>query len=91
MEAEFLAPTLDNHRTALHFVLEYAGRRVNATITIEALEQHFWLSAGANAAQVLKVFDDGRRRILAVAARKWLSAAVGKSVALTARDFKAPT
>jgi hypothetical protein len=51
-----------------------------------ALEEHFWLPAGADPARTLKAFEDGRNRIVAVAQRKLL-ARPDEPLWLTVNDF----
>lgn len=55
-------------------------------ITREALEDHFWLSPGADAGRMLKTFADGQKRILAVAERK-IRVHPDQPVRLTSVDF----
>ncbi|MFM0260009.1 DUF1488 family protein [Paraburkholderia sediminicola] len=68
------------------FVISARNQSVQCSISREALEQHFWLPAGANDARTLKAFADGRQRISAAAERRTLKSA-GASIALTAADF----
>jgi Protein of unknown function (DUF1488) len=68
------------------FVISARNQPVQCSITREALEQHFWLPAGANDARTLKAFADGRLRIMAAAERRTLKSA-GAPLALTAADF----
>ncbi|AUT75567.1 DUF1488 domain-containing protein [Paraburkholderia hospita] len=68
------------------FVISARNQSVQCSISREALEQHFWLPAGANDARTLKAFADGRLRIMAAAERRLLRS-VGAPVALTAADF----
>ena len=58
------------------------------TMSRDALEQHFWLQSGASETRVLKAFEDGRRRIMAVAARKALAHG-GERIVLSVADFDA--
>jgi hypothetical protein len=68
------------------FVIFVRNQPVQCSISREALEQHFWLPAGANDARTLKAFADGRWRITAAAERRTLKSA-GAPIALTAADF----
>jgi hypothetical protein len=73
---------------AVIFQLSTRGRDLECAVTLEALEQHFWLQRGAGEERVLKTFADGRKRIVAVAERKML-ARPGEKVLLTISDFVA--
>nr|WP_023842671.1 DUF1488 domain-containing protein [Burkholderia sp. M701]BAO19129.1 protein of unknown function DUF1488 [Burkholderia sp. M701] len=68
------------------FQLLSRGHDVECAITREALEQHFWLRRDADDARVLQTFEDGRKRITAIAERKLL-ARPGDKVLLTSDDF----
>jgi|GEM_PF-462174 len=68
------------------FQLSSRGRELECAITREALEQHFWLRRDADDARVLQTFEDGRKRITAIAERKML-ARPGEKVLLTIDDF----
>jgi hypothetical protein len=68
------------------FVISVHNQPVQCSISREALEQHFWLPAGANDARTLKAFADGRWRITPAAERRTLKSA-GAPTALTAADF----
>jgi hypothetical protein len=81
-----LEPTVSADGRAVNFMLSARGRDLECAVTREALEQHFWLQRGAAAARVLKTFEDGRKRIMAVAERKML-ARPGERVLLTINDF----
>jgi hypothetical protein len=65
-----------------------SGDRVNVAcaITREALEDHFWLPAGADQVRMLKTFADGQRRIVAAAERK-IRLRPSEPVRLTVDDF----
>jgi hypothetical protein len=39
----------------------------------DTLDVHFWLPPGADASRTLRTFEDGRKRIVAVAKRKVLA------------------
>ena len=55
---------------AIAFELVAAGRVVRCTVSREALQDYFWLQPGADDARMLKTFNDGRGRIVAIAERK---------------------
>ncbi|MFL9912838.1 DUF1488 family protein [Paraburkholderia sp. RL17-337-BIB-A] len=54
----------------IDFRLAQATDFAECAITREALEVHFWLPPRAKASRMLKAFDDGRNRVVAVAQRK---------------------
>jgi len=64
-----------------------AGRVVKCTVSRDSLQDHFWLQPGADDARVLKIFNDGRQRIVAVAERKARRLAT-PSIHLEASDFR---
>ncbi|WP_035569007.1 DUF1488 family protein [Caballeronia sordidicola] len=72
---------------AVAFELIAAGRIVKCTVSRESLQDHFWLQPGADDARMLKIFNDGRRRIVAVAERKARRLATA-SIMLKAADFQ---
>jgi hypothetical protein len=72
---------------AVAFELIAAGRIVKCTVSRESLQNYFWLQPGADDARILKVFDDGRQRIVAVAERK-ARQLVTASIRLEAADFQ---
>lgn len=87
--AATLELTLSPDRKLVMFVITVREREVPCTITRDALEQHFWVPVGASDVRILKAFEDGRKRIMAVAERKWLKLTpmpVAR-IALTAADF----
>jgi hypothetical protein len=86
VEALEFEPSLSPDGRGVVFVLSRSDRDVECVITREALEQHFWVQPGATEARVLKVFCEGRRRILAVAERK-ARARGGERIVLTVDDF----
>ncbi|WP_116119889.1 DUF1488 family protein [Paraburkholderia sp. BL6669N2] len=55
------------------FTLSVCGRKVEGAVARDALEQHFWLPRGADAARTLRTFENGRSRIVALAQRKLLA------------------
>jgi hypothetical protein len=83
-----LAPLIDPDGRRLNFTLSLRGREVDCSISREALERHFWLQPGASDTRILKAFEDGRGRILAVAERKALAHA-SERISLGATDFEA--
>jgi hypothetical protein len=72
---------------AVAFELIAAGRVVKCTISRESLQHYFWLQPGADDARVLRIFNDGRQRIVAVAERKARRLTVD-SIQLEAADFR---
>jgi hypothetical protein len=55
---------------AIAFDVIAAGRVVRCTVSRESLQDYFWLQPGADDALMLKIFNDGRQRIVAIAERK---------------------
>ena len=55
---------------AIAFELVAAGRVVRCTVSRESLQDYFWLQPGADDVRMLKIFNDGRQRIVAIAERK---------------------
>ncbi|CAG4885620.1 DUF1488 family protein [Paraburkholderia saeva] len=86
MEIVEFEPSVSPDGRAVVFVLSLRGRDHECSVTREALEQHFWLQHGAAEARILRTFDDGRKRIFAVAERKLLANPGGR-VVVTANDF----
>ena len=80
-------PTVVGGGLAVAFELVAAGRVVKCTVSRESLQHYFWLQPGADDARVLKVFNDGRQRIIAVAERKARRLAAA-SIHLEASDFQ---
>jgi len=72
---------------AVAFELIAAGRVVKCTVSRESLQRYFWLQPGADDARILKIFNDGRKRIVAVAERKARRLA-DVSIHLEAADFQ---
>ncbi|WP_213766503.1 DUF1488 family protein [Caballeronia sp. dw_19] len=83
----FVEPTVVGGGLAVAFELLAAGRVVKCTVSRESLQHYFWLQPDADDARVLKIFNDGRRRIVAVAERKARRLAAA-SVHLEAADFQ---
>ncbi|CAG4898239.1 DUF1488 family protein [Paraburkholderia gardini] len=86
METVQIEPSISPDRRAVIFVLSLREKDHECSITREALEQHFWLQPGASEARILRTFNDGRKRIFAVAERKLLANPGGR-VVVTASDF----
>src|SRR5471032_308766 len=80
-------PTVVGGGLAVAFELIAAGRVVKCTVSRESLQHYFWLQPGADDARVLKIFNDGRQRIVAVAERKARRFATA-SIHLEAADFQ---
>ena len=57
---------------AVAFEVIAAGRVVKCTVSCESLQRYFWLQSDADDARLLKIFNDGRQRIVAIADRKAL-------------------
>ena len=72
---------------AVAFELIAAGRVVKCTVSRESLQRFFWLQPDADDTRVLKIFNDGRHRIVAIAERKALRLAAA-SIRLEAADFQ---
>ncbi|MFT4439109.1 DUF1488 family protein [Caballeronia sp. 15715] len=60
---------------------------MKCTVSRESLQRFFWLQPDADDARVLKIFIDGRHRIVAIAERKALRLAAA-SIPLEAGDFQ---
>jgi hypothetical protein len=80
-------PTVVAGGQEIAFEVISAGRVVKCTVSRESLQHYFWLQPGAGDARVLKTFNDGRRRIVAIAERKALRLAAA-SIHLTTSDFQ---
>ncbi|SAL71080.1 hypothetical protein AWB69_08545 [Caballeronia udeis] len=80
-------PTIVGGGLAVAFELVAAGRVVKCTVSRESLQHYFWLQPDADDARVLKIFNDGRQRIVAVAERKARRLAA-TSIHLEAVDFQ---
>ncbi|MFM0619324.1 DUF1488 family protein [Paraburkholderia nemoris] len=86
MDVLDFAPSVSADGSRIDFRLSNAAGFIECAITREALEVHFWLSPRADASRILKTFDNGRNRIVAVAERK-MRARPGNPVRLTSHDF----
>ncbi|MFL9998074.1 DUF1488 family protein [Paraburkholderia sediminicola] len=73
MEVHDPAVAVSPDGRAVVFTLSVRGREVEGAVARDALEQHFWLTRGADAARTLRTFENGRNRIVAVAQRKHLA------------------
>jgi Protein of unknown function (DUF1488) len=84
-----LAPevTISPDGKLVAFVAHVRGVDVPCSITRVALEEHFWLPAGADGARLMKGIVDGRARIAAVVERKMLRAPA-ELIKLTGADFR---
>jgi hypothetical protein len=86
MEAFDAAVVSPDGRT-ISFVLSIRDRDVECTVTREALVQHFWLETSADETRMLKAFEGGRNRIVAIAQRRGLARPLNR-VTLDADDFR---
>jgi hypothetical protein len=86
MEVLDRAPAVSPDGRAAVFMLPARGREVEGAVARAALEEHFWLPAGADAVRTLKAFEDGRNRIEAVTQRKLL-ARPDEPLRLSVNDF----
>ncbi|TCG03893.1 hypothetical protein BZM27_44875 [Paraburkholderia steynii] len=68
------------------FVASVHHRSVQCSITRAALEQHFWLPPRADSTRMLRAFNNGQSRIVAMAERRMLKA-LGEPIVLTVADF----
>ncbi|MFL9989462.1 DUF1488 family protein [Paraburkholderia sediminicola] len=73
-------------RSGIDFWLPEAIGFTLYAVTREALEVHFWLSPQADENRMLKMFYDGRNRIVALAERK-MRGRPGHPVRLACHDF----
>jgi hypothetical protein len=80
-------PTVVGGGHAIAFEVIVAGRVVKCTMSRESLQDHFWLQPGEGDARMLKKFNDGRHRIVAIAERKALRLTAA-SIHLEASDFQ---
>ena len=67
-------------------MLSIRRREIEGAIARDALEEHFWLPRSADARRTHRTFENGRKRIVAVAQRKLL-ARPDEPLWLTANDF----
>ena len=73
MEVLDRAPAVSPDGRAVVFTVKIRDRDVECTIVRDALEEYFWLPRGADTTRVLRTFESGRKRIVAVAQRKLLA------------------
>jgi hypothetical protein len=67
MDVLDFAPSVSADGSRIYLRLSQAIGFAECAITREALEVHFWLARCGDASLMLKAFDDGRNRIVAVA------------------------
>jgi Protein of unknown function (DUF1488) len=80
-------PTVVDGGHAIAFEVNAACRVVKCTVSRQSLQDYFWLQPDADDARMLKIFNDGRRRIIAIAERKARRSAT-VSIHLEAADFQ---
>ena len=80
-------PTVVDGGQAIAFEVVAAGRVVKCTVSRESLQDYFWLQPDADDARMLKTFNDGRRRIVAIVERKARRLAT-LSIHLETSDFQ---
>ncbi len=86
MDAPDRAPAVSPGGRVVVFILSIRGREVEGAVARDALEEHFWLPRNADATRILRTFENGRNRIVAVAQRKLL-ARPDEPLRLTVNDF----
>lgn len=86
MKVLILEPHLSADQRFVTFELNWRGETVSCAVSRTALEAFFWLPPNADEPRVLKVFNNGRSRIQAVAQRKLL-AHPSVSIELNDADF----
>ncbi|CAD6537982.1 DUF1488 family protein [Paraburkholderia sabiae] len=89
METIELAPQVLANRRGVAFSVVHRGSTIECVITLAALEGCFWLECRADDARILKRFNDGYRRIRAIAERRLLAHPAAK-LELTPDDFARP-
>ena len=80
-------PTVVDGGQAIAFEVVAAGRVVKCTVSRESLQDYFWLQPDPDDARMLKTFNDGRRRIVAIVERKARRLAT-LSIHLETSDFQ---
>jgi Protein of unknown function (DUF1488) len=80
-------PVVVDGGRAIAFEVIAAGRVVKCTVSREALQDYFWLQPDADNARMLKIFNDGRHRIIAIAERRARRLAA-ESIHLDVSDFR---
>ncbi|TDN58715.1 DUF1488 family protein [Paraburkholderia sp. BL10I2N1] len=86
METVEFEPQILANRHGVSFALAGQNSTVKCVVTIAALEAYFWLEPRASDARILKTFQNGYRRIRAIAERKLLAHPAAR-LELTADDF----
>ncbi|WP_250528295.1 DUF1488 family protein [Caballeronia sp. GAWG2-1] len=87
MELPINQPSLRLTKRGVEFSVVKNKRSIACVMTIEALQQFFWLEPAAAEQRILQCFQDGRARIFAVAERKCLTCS-DNSILLTPKDFR---
>jgi hypothetical protein len=80
-------PVVIDGGRAIAFEVVAAGRVVKCTVSRESLQDYFWLQPDADNARMLKIFNDGRHRIAAIAERRARRLAT-ESIHLDVSDFR---
>jgi hypothetical protein len=86
METIESEPQVIANRRGVAFTLVHRGMPVECVVATAALEACFWLEPRASDARMLKTFNDGYRRIRAIAERRLLAHPAAR-LELTADDF----
>ncbi|MEX3815973.1 DUF1488 family protein [Paraburkholderia sp. BR13439] len=89
MEKPEFEPQILADGQGVSFVLVRGHTVVECTITIAALEAHFWLEPRADDVRILRTFRDGYSRIRAVAERRLLAHPRAR-LELAPDDFRPP-
>jgi hypothetical protein len=82
-------PQVIANRRGVAFNLVHQGVPVECVVTTAAPEAYFWLEPRASEARMLRTFNDGSRRIRAIAERKLRARPVAR-LELTPDDFARP-
>ncbi|TXC88920.1 DUF1488 domain-containing protein [Paraburkholderia azotifigens] len=77
------------NRRGVAFTLVHHGVTVECVVTTAALEAYFWLEPRASDERMLRTFNDGSRRIRAIAERRLRARPVAR-LELTPADFARP-
>ncbi|WP_459906267.1 DUF1488 family protein [Caballeronia sp. HLA56] len=86
MELPINQPPLRLTKRGVEFSVIRNKRSFACVMTIEALQQFFWLEPSAAEQRILQCFQDGRARIHAVAERKSLTCS-DSPILLIPKDF----
>jgi hypothetical protein len=89
METIELAPQVLANRRGVAFSVVHRGSTIECVIALAALEGCFRLEPRADDARILKRFNDGYRRIRAIAGRRLFAHPAAK-LELTPDDFARP-